>query len=575
MSKSMKHKDNTKYIHIHLVLLPNQLFSLNKIIKKIEETLIIQQTRSTTPTETGTASRSESGTGTETKSVATVSITVLDHPVFYGKRKRIGSLNFNKLKMVYQHATVLNYLDELHIKSQPVKITNIEHIKQHQCKSKSPLLSLLTKTTQSIKTRPLEYLVFFDPVDHQLYDEIHGIIKKSSDTTNKIIYLDSLLFLDTRKDLEEFHTKHNKKKSFYHASFYAWQKKHLDVLANTKSYDDQNRNKMPLSVSVPSLPSTGNSKSKQSRLISQSIAYVNKYFPKNYGDCSGPETLKFPITREDAVVALRDFCKNRLSAFGKYQDAIDAKGRNFLFHSCISPMLNIGLITPDDVISVVGEYYKEHSAVVGIANYEGFMRQVIGWREYQRYCYLYGYKEMVRGNYFGNSRKLDKRWYTGDLGVLPVDDAIKMAWHDGYLHHILRLMVVANFMNLRGIHPDEAYKWFMEFSLDSYDWVMIQNIYGMGMWSDGGLSMRKPYISGDGYIMKMSTYTKEKDIVNKETGDLEHVGWNTKWYSAYYDFVNRNRDALKGTYYAGMVKNYDKKSTAEKERIAEVVKGFL
>jgi deoxyribodipyrimidine photolyase-related protein len=550
-------KKNTKYINVNLVVLSNQLFTLDKIIKAIETKL--EELQTTTE-------------DLENKTVSTISITLLDHPVFYGKRKRLGTLNFNKLKLVYQQATTLNYLDDLHIKSQPVKITNIKHIQQHQCKSNSPLLASLTSIHQNIKNKPLDYLVFFDPVDNQLYDEINTIIKKSEDTTNKIIYLDNLLFIDTNKDLEEFHTKHNKKKSFYHASFYAWQKKKLDILANTKSYDDQNRNKMPLSTKVPPLPSTGNSKSKQSLILAQSIKYVNTYFPKNYGNCSRPEDIKFPITRDDTLPWLSEFCKSRLSAFGKFQDAIDSKGRNFLFHSCISPMLNIGLITPDDVINIVGDYYKSNSSKVGIANYEGFMRQVIGWREYQRYCYLYGYNEMIKGNYFGNKKKLDKRWYTGDLGVLPVDDAVKMAWNDGYLHHILRLMVVANYMNLRGIHPDEAYKWFMEFSLDSYDWVMIQNVYGMGMWSDGGLSMRKPYISGDGYIMKMSTYKKEKDTINKETNKVVSYGWNTKWYSAYYDFVNRNRDALKGTYYAGMVKNYDKKSKAEKDKIAEVVK---
>jgi deoxyribodipyrimidine photolyase-related protein len=103
---------------------------------------------------------------------------------------------------------------------------------------------------------------------------------------------------------------------------------------------------------------------------------------------------------------------------------------------------------------------------------------------------------------------------------------------------------------------------------------MIQNIYGMAMWSDGGLTMHKPYISGDGYIMKMSTYTKEKDTINKETGKLENVGWNSKWYALYYDFINKNRNKLKKTYYAGMIKNYDKKSKEEKSNILQIVKSI-
>ena len=329
---------------------------------------------------------------------------------------------------------------------------------------------------------------------------------------------------------------------------------------------------MPINTIVPKLPDNNYNVSK-SRIITTSIKYIEKYFSNNYGSCSKIEDLIFPISRADALIWLLDFCKNRLYKFGKYQDAIDSKNRNFLFHSCISPMLNIGIIIPQDVIDIVSDYYSKNKTIIGISNYEGFMRQVLGWREYQRYCYIYAYDKMINSNYFGNNKKLDIRWYNGTLGVKPVDDAIKMAWKDGYLHHILRLMVVANYMNLLGIHPDDVYKWFMEFSLDSYDWVMIQNVYSMGLWSDGGLTMRKPYISGDGYIMKMSTYKKEKDIVNKETGKEEY-GWNTKWYSIFYDFINRNRHKLSSTYYAGMIKNYDKKTNAEKEKIKLVVKSL-
>ena len=130
-------------------------------------------------------------------------------------------------------------------------------------------------------------------------------------------------------------------------------------------------------------------------------------------------------------------------------------------------------------------------------------------------------------------KKLNEKWYSASLGVKPVDDAVKMAINDGYIHHILRLMVVGNFMNLVGIHPDDVYKWFMEFSLDSYDWVMVGNVYSMAMWSDGGLTMRKPYISGSGYIMKMSNYPRDKTTNNTNTNT-----WQQQWDDIFHDFIN-------------------------------------
>ena len=551
-------KQMNKYITIDLLLLPNQLFDINTIITDIEN-----QTN---------------------KNVSSLNITILEHPTFFGFRKRIPNMNFNKLKLVYHHSTCLNYLDELQHITFNSKINSFTFIPYHKSKKYSkPLLHHLDTLYKNNRNNN-NILVYFDPIDHELYNEISTFEKKYTKLENNkienILRLDNLLFITSNKDLHDYHNIHNKNKSFYHSSFYSWQKQQLNILTNTKSYDTQNRNKMPKSQKIPPLPNSNyDLKSKYNTHINESIKYINTHFPNNYGKCcTEPKDLIFPISRSSSLEWIKHFCKNRLHNFGKYQDSIDSLGRNYLYHSCISPMLNIGLITPKDVIDIVSQYYNNHKAKVGISNYEGFIRQVIGWREYQRYCYIYAYDKMISSNYFGNSNKLNKLWYINNnsnsdkndnselIGIKPVDDAITMAWNDGYLHHILRLMVMANFMNLCGLHPDEVYRWFMEFSMDSYDWVMIQNVYSMGMWADGGLTMRKPYISSDGYIMKMSNYSKEKDIIS-EDGKMENAGWNTIWYALYYNFVNKNRDKLKNTYYAGMIKNYDKKTKEEKEEI--------
>jgi len=334
---------------------------------------------------------------------------------------------------------------------------------------------------------------------------------------------------------------------------------------------------------IPSLPKNDShyysttstkTKPKPNPYIVEAIKYIEDNFPSNLeplyvseGTPINVDSLHFPITHKSSCEWLEHFCKNRLKEFGNYEDSIDSIPRNFLFHSTISPMLNIGLITPQQVIDSVTNYYttnknnkKENQ--ITISTYEGFIRQVIGWREFQRYIYKYiGYK-MRKSNHFNNTRKLSLPWYNATTTIKPVDDAIMMAMNDGYIHHILRLMVVGNFMNLVGLHPDEVYKWFMEFAIDSYDWVMIGNVYSMTLWADGGLTMRKPYISSDAYIMKMGNYKKKGE-------------WNSIWNTIFHHFIDRNSKALSSTYYNGVVKAWIRKSKSDKDKELNSANDFI
>jgi deoxyribodipyrimidine photolyase-related protein len=150
------------------------------------------------------------------------------------------------------------------------------------------------------------------------------------------------------------------------------------------------------------------------------------------------------------------------------------------------------------------------------------------WREYQRYCYIY--YNFNNKNYFKNNKKLNSKWYSGNTGIDPIDTCIKNGFNTGYLHHIERLMVVGNFMNLSEISPKEGFKWFMEFSCDSYEWVMNQNVYDMVFFVSGGATMRRPYISSSNYILKMSNYKKGK--------------WSEIWDTKYKNFLKKNKDKL-------------------------------
>lgn len=542
-----KPDSKTTHYTIELIVLPNQLFPFNMI----EESII----------------KSLSSTNKQTikSPKLTINLHLLEHPVYYGDRKRIPNMKFNKKKLVYHRATSKLYLDTVTNHSTTIKLNTKQYYNYTTLKNyNNPLQYTINKLLSHKGT----HIMVFDPVDHEINDELTKFDKHPN-----VHILDSLLFINTNAKLQDYHNNHNKTKSFFHASFYSWQKTQLDILKNTKSYDMQNRNKMPKSLKVPELPQNTDS-TKYKSYILEAIKYVEQIKKNNYGSVNDESDIIFPLTRASSINWLDNFCKHRLNNFGKYQDSIDAEPRNYLFHSCISPMLNTGIITPMDVVNTVKTYYDNHKSSVGISNFEGFIRQVIGWREYQQYCYKYAYKDMITSNYFNNKKKLNKTWYEGNMGVKPVDDAIKMAWSDAYLHHILRLMVMGSFMNLCGIHPDEVYKWFMEFSIDSYDWVMIQNVYSMAMWSDGGLTMHKPYISGDGYIMKMSNYTKEKDT--KDTKDNKIIyGWNTIWYSVFYNFINVNQSKLAKTYYAGMIKNWNNKSDTDKRNITKLSNDFI
>ena len=174
----------------------------------------------------------------------------------------------------------------------------------------------------------------------------------------------------------------------------------------------------------------------------------------------------------------------------------------------------MGLLTPDEVIKKALDIANLNS--IPINSLEGFIRQIIGWREFIRGIYHYKGEEEQASNFWKHNRKLTDDWYNGTTGITPLDDAIKDCLKYGYTHHIPRLMIICNIMNISKIDPNEIYKWFMEMFVDSSDWVMVPNVYGMGTFADGGIFATKPYSCGSNYILKMSNYKKDEwcDIVD-------------------------------------------------------------
>ena len=444
---------------------------------------------------------------------------LIEHPIYFGFRRKM-KMNFNKLKLVLHRASMKCFADYLRSRGKTVEY--IEFGKK-------------------IKLKAKDEAYMFDPVDRQLESDLKRDVKK-------LTILETPNFLTTREEMADYNKKNKKK--YFHNNFYKWQVERLEIPYIKKSYDKENRKKLPVKLEVPEIPDLGD---EDEKYIKEAQKYIEKKFKNNYGNVN----LKFPITYKTSKKWLKIFLDSKLKNYGTYQDAI-TKRSDTVFHSLLSPMINIGLLNPSYVLKEIIKYYEKNKKV-GINNYEGFIRQLIGWREYERMIYVYKYDEIIGKNYFKNNRKLSKDWYEGTTGIELVDNSIKTAFDLGYLHHIIRLMVMSNIMNLSRIEPDEAYKWFMEFSIDSYDWVMIGNVYSMGMWADEGLTMRKPYISSASYIMKMSDYKKGE--------------WADIWTALYYHFINDNKDFFKKTLYRHSVNHLSKMKN--KKEVLKLAKDFI
>ena len=364
------------------------------------------------------------------------------------------------------------------------------------------------KLLKVIKDHDIEKLKYFEIEDNDFEDKIIKFINQKH-----IDYelFQSPMFLTSRDNFFEF--ANEQKKLIRMASFYQKIRTKMNILIdeNNKpiggkwSYDEDNRKKIPKNTLIPKKPDIKNNHD-----INKLKSIINVKFKNHPGLVNN---LWMPTNRKESLNWLDDFFKEKFFNFGDYEDAVVSEN-NFLFHSAISPILNMGLLTPNEVIQKALDFAKLNS--IPINSLEGFIRQIIGWREFIRGIYHYKGEEEQTSNFWKHDRKLTTDWYEGTTGITPLDDAIKDCIKYGYTHHIPRLMIICNIMNLSKIDPNEIYKWFMEMFVDSSDWVMVPNVYGMGTFADGGIFATKPYSCGSNYILKMSNYKKDEwcDIVD-------------------------------------------------------------
>ena len=365
--------------------------------------------------------------------------------------------------------------------------------------------------------------------------------------------IDSPMFLNSRK---EFRNYLNLTKKPLMANFYKIVRKKYNILMDGDkprggkwSYDSENRKKLPKNFQIPNIPQI-----QETNHTKKLKDIVTKKFSKHPGDI---KNFWIPTTQKDAAKWLNFFIKNKLNLFGDYEDAVD-KDNNILFHSALSPLINLGLLTPLQIIKEIKKVEKK----IKINSFEGYFRQIGGWREFIRGIYQNYDKNLEKNNFFNHNNFFKNSWYEGTTGLVPLDHSIKNSINYGWTHHIERLMILANLMNLCEIKPKEVYNWFMEMNMDSSDWVMMPNVYGMGLFSDGGIFSSKPYICGSSYIMKMMNFKKGE--------------WNDVMDGLYWRFINKNRNFfLKNPRLSMMVRIFDKMKIERKNYILNEAEKFI
>ena len=281
------------------------------------------------------------------------------------------------------------------------------------------------------------------------------------------------------------------------------------------------------------------------------------------------EPFWFAVTQADAEAAFEHFVEAALPAFGDYQDAL-LTGQKFLYHAVVAQYLNCGLLDSLTICRQVEAAYRKGDVPLNAA--EGFIRQIIGWREYVRGIYWMKMPHYRSQNFFDHKRPLPSLYWTGDTDLHCLSEAVAQTRDEAYAHHIQRLMVTGNFALLTGVDPKALHEWYLMVYADAYEWVELPNTLGMSQFADGGLLASKPYAASGAYINRMSDYCRSCRFDVKQRTGPDACPFN----ALYWDFLDRNRAKLaKNPRMAQMYRVYDKLGDAEQSAITKSAAAFL
>lgn len=456
-------------------------------------------------------------------------VILLEEPLnFYDAKWR--PYKYNKIRLGFLRASMKYYYDFLKSKN-----INVEYIDYDD-----------VKTYSFLKDKNILSITAFDTFDKDLESKFNRL------KINFTFIKDTPAFL-SKKEWNDYFANSKTGKHISNADYYKFLRSRLKIFEDVKSYDSENRNRFPSNLKIPN----ETIKFDQSKYYEEARKYIetHKRFKDNIGNIANINL--YPVTHKDAKRIFSMFLKNKLYKFGEYQDAISQE-YIYLYHANISAALNNGLITPDYVVKETLKYYNSNKDKITINNVEGFIRQVLGWREFMHFIYDAYYDEIIKSNHWNSTRKLNWNYWYGTktnssnsgLGIDTIDNEINKCVEHAYSHHIIRLMVFLNIMVLCQINPNDIKQWFMEIcAIDAWDWVMVSNIWAMGHFSTR--FMKKPYLATENYLLQMSDYNKKPCEI---------------WMSLFYHFLVINNDKLKGTA-SIYLRNYGvfRKMTKEKQ----------
>lgn len=423
------------------------------------------------------------------------------------------------------------------------------------------LKEVIKKYNKETKAERFEYQL---PDEFRLDEQLKEICKNLEIETNAV---DTEHFYTERYELKNFF---QGKKQLIMESFYRMmRKKHDIMMVNGQpdrgkwNYDQSNRKKWKGTTGIPQ--ERGFKKD-----VSVVLAEIKAADVETFGEIE-PQDFSWPTSRAECLSILNYFCKELLVHFGDYQDAMHTKEK-YLFHSRVSFAMNSKILSPKEVIDTVLEHYYKHTGEIDISQVEGFVRQILGWREYMRGIYWKEMPAYANLNKLENHNPLPDFFWTGKTKMNCLKHAVGQSLTDAYAHHIQRLMIIGNYALLTQIDPDKVDEWYLGVYIDAIEWVEITNTRGMSQFADGGIVATKPYVSSGNYINKMSNYCG--DCAYKHT---QKTGEDACPFNAlYWNFLEEKKEHFKNNNRMAMMMNLlNKKDENElqelKDRAQEII----
>lgn len=434
-------------------------------------------------------------------------VLFIEEPLYFGMDQEFPK-RLHKQKLILHRASMRRYVEEV-LWPAGFKVDYVD-------------LDVFMKSGDVLdRTAKAEQLFVIDPTDDILTKRLLQARREREDLPNLTFLPSPNFYLKEMEVRQYFGERH--KHPF--DDFYQWQRERFNVLIGDdykpvggKWILETTHKKPPGDITLPSFSVFGDNK-----FVADAVAWVEEHFPDN----PGSSEFMWPTNHTEAQAWLADFAENRIDEFGTYEQALDSRSP-WLFHSLLQSSLNIGLLSPQQVIEAVLARHTDRP--VPLPSLESFTRLVLGWREYVRGLYLNQHVPMRDQNAFKHHRKLTSAWHSGTTGLPPLDDMIKKLQNHAYAHNAERMMIACNLMVLCEVQPEQIYKWFSELFIDAYDWVVLPNLYAASQFVDSGSMIGKCFIGPSNDVLDLSDY--QRDV------------WADIWDGLFWRFVEKHQDIL-------------------------------